>query len=91
MLSSQTKPICTFSDAFPYKCIAVLRYLYTVKKSFSIFPSPAGMPLTKLSLGGNYDVIYKLLLPRESLVSDIPAGDENIEKFFYSINMTGIL
>jgi hypothetical protein len=27
------------------------------KKSFSIFPSPAGMSLTKLSLGGNNDVI----------------------------------
>jgi len=27
-------------------------------KSFSIFPSPAGMSLTKLSLGGSNDVIY---------------------------------
>jgi hypothetical protein len=43
------------------------------------------MSLTKLSLGGNYDVIYKLFLPRESLVSDIPAGYGNIEKlYFYS-------
>ncbi len=40
------------------------------------------MSLTKLSLGGNYDVIYRLFLPRESLVSDIPAGDGNIEKLF---------
>jgi hypothetical protein len=40
------------------------------KKSFSIF------------LGGNYDVIYKLFLPRESLVSDVPAGDGNIEQLF---------
>jgi hypothetical protein len=38
------------------------------KKMFSIFPSPAGMSLTKLSLGGNNDVIYKLFPPRESLV-----------------------
>ncbi len=52
------------------------------KKSFSIFPAPAGMSLTKLSLGGNYDVIYKLFLPRESLLSDIPAEDGNIEKLF---------
>jgi hypothetical protein len=52
------------------------------KKSFSIFSSPAGMSLTILSLGGNYDVIYKLFLPRESLVSDIPARDGNIEKLF---------
>jgi hypothetical protein len=55
------------------------------KKSFSIFPSPAGMSLTKLSLGWYYDVKYKLFLPRESLVSDIPAGDVNIEKLFYSV------
>jgi hypothetical protein len=40
------------------------------------------MSLTKLSLGGNYDVIYKLFLPRERLVSDIPARDGNIEKPF---------
>jgi hypothetical protein len=40
------------------------------------------MSLTKLSLGGNNDVIYKLFPPRESLVSDIPAGDGNIEKHF---------
>jgi hypothetical protein len=40
------------------------------------------MSLTKLSLGRNYDVIYKLFLPRESLVSDIPAGDGNIDKLF---------
>ncbi len=52
------------------------------KKKFSIFMSPAGTTLTKLSLGGNYDVIYKLFLPRESLVSDIPAGDGNIKKLF---------
>ncbi len=56
--------------------------VYTVNK-LSIFPSPAGMSLTKLSLGGNNDVIYKLFRPRESLVSDIPAGDGNIEKFFF--------
>jgi hypothetical protein len=55
------------------------------KKSFSIFPSLAGMSLIKLSLGGYYDVTYKLFLPRESLVSDIPAGDGNIEKLFYCV------
>jgi hypothetical protein len=38
------------------------------------------MSLTKLSLGGNDDVIYKLFLSRESMVSDIPAGDGNIKK-----------
>ncbi len=52
------------------------------KKSVLIFPSPAGMSLSKLSLGGNNDVIYKLFPLRESLVSDIPAGGGNIEKLF---------
>ncbi len=55
---------------------------HTVKKNFSIFPSSAGMSLTKLSMGGNNNVIKKLFPPRESLVSDIPAGDRNIESFF---------
>jgi len=40
------------------------------------------MSLTTLSLGRNNDVIYKLFLARESLVSDIPAGDRNIAKLF---------
>jgi hypothetical protein len=55
------------------------------KKYFSIFPSPAGMSLTKLSLGGNNDVINKLFPPKESLVSDIPSGEGNIEKLFYGV------
>jgi hypothetical protein len=40
------------------------------------------MSLTKLFLGGNNDVIYKLFPPRESLVSDIPAGEGKIVKLF---------
>ncbi len=43
------------------------------------------MSLNKLSLSENYDVIYKLFLPRESLVCDIPAGDGNIKKLFYGV------
>jgi hypothetical protein len=43
------------------------------------------MSLTKLSLGRNNDVIYKLFLPRESLVSGILAGDGNIEKLFSGV------
>ncbi len=50
------------------------------KKSFSIFPS--GMSLTRLSLGGNNLYMTALFPPRESLVSDIPARDGNIEKLF---------
>jgi hypothetical protein len=60
------------------------RYLHR-KKSFSIFPSSVGILLTKLYLGGNYDGIHKLFLPRESLVSDILAGDGNIENLFYGV------
>ncbi len=56
-----------------------------LKKRLAIFPSPAGMSLTKLSLAGN----IKLFPARESLVSDIPAGGrENRLPFFtvyYSI------
>ncbi len=44
--------------------------------------SLVGMSLT---LGRNNDVVYKLFLPRESLVSDIPVGDKNIEKLFYGV------
>jgi hypothetical protein len=65
---------------------------YSINFSFHkiklIFPSPAGMSLTKLSLGGNNDGIYKLFPPRERLVSDIPAGDGNIEKLFYGVLYT---
>jgi hypothetical protein len=42
------------------------------KKKLTIFPSPAGMSLTKLSLAGT----------RECLVSDIPAGDGKITNLF---------
>ncbi len=60
--------------------------LYTVKKRLAIFPSPAGMSLTKLSLAG----IIKLFLSRESLVSDIPAGDGKIAYLFYSVSRSQI-
>jgi hypothetical protein len=59
--------------------------LYTLKKRLSIFPSPAGMSLTKLSLAGN-KLIFKPIA-RESLVSDIPAGDGKIEDLFYSVEL----
>jgi hypothetical protein len=40
------------------------------------------MSFTKLSLGGNNDVMYKLFQPMESLASDIPSRDGNIDKLF---------
>jgi hypothetical protein len=48
-----------------------------------MFPSTAGMSLTKHAMGGNNNVIYKLFPPRYSLVSDILARDGNIEKLFF--------
>jgi len=59
-----------------------LKHVIHCKKSFSIFPSPAGMSLTKLSLGGNNLYMTSLFPPRKSLVIDIPAGDGNIKKLF---------
>ncbi len=43
------------------------------KKKVREFPVPSRDVTTKLSLGGNNDVITELFLPRGSLVSDIPA------------------
>ena len=48
----------------------------TVKKDSQVSrPQPGCHYTTKLSLGGNNDVITELFLPRGSLVSDIPAGN----------------
>ncbi len=52
------------------------------KKRLAIFPSQAGMSLTKLFLAWK---IIKLFPGRESLVSDIPAGDGKIDNLFYSV------
>jgi hypothetical protein len=45
-------------------------------------PVPSRDVTTKLSLGGNNDVINELFLPRGSLVSDIPAGDVKLVNLF---------
>jgi hypothetical protein len=52
------------------------------KKWVVIFPLPAGMTLTKLSLAGNNQNIFTA---RENLVSDIPPGDGKIATLFYSV------
>ncbi len=52
------------------------------KKKVREFPVPSRDVTTKLSLGGNNDVITELFLPRGSLVSDIPAGDGKLVIFF---------
>jgi hypothetical protein len=59
--------------------------IYTIKKFFDI-PVPSQDVTYQTLPGGNNDVIYKSFPPRESLVSDIPAGDGNIKKLFYSVS-----
>jgi hypothetical protein len=48
------------------------------KKKVREFPVPIRDVNTKLSLGGNNDVITELFLPRGSLVCDISAGDGKV-------------
>jgi hypothetical protein len=55
------------------------------EKKVREFPVPSRDVTTKLSLGGNNDVITKLFLPRGSLVSDIPAGDGKLVNLFYGV------
>jgi len=50
------------------------------KKRLAIFPSPAGMSLTTLSLAGNHLYMTSLFPPRERLVSDILVGDGKLAK-----------
>ena len=57
----------------------VPRYQYTVK-NVRKFPIPSRDVTTKLSLGGNNDVITELFLG--SFVSDIPAGDGKLVNLF---------
>jgi hypothetical protein len=46
-----------------------------------VFPSPAGMSLTKLSLAGN-----NLIIPSQGeFVSDIPVEDGKKDNLFYSV------
>jgi hypothetical protein len=52
------------------------------KKKVRKFPVPSWDVTTKLSLGGNNDVITELFLPRGSLVSDIPGGDGKLMNLF---------
>jgi hypothetical protein len=53
------------------------------KKKVREFPVPSRDVTTKLSLGGNNDLITELFLPRGSLVSDIPAGDGKLVNLFF--------
>jgi hypothetical protein len=59
-----------------------LRVYLHCKKKVREYPVPSRDDTTKLSLGGNNDVITELFLPRGSLVSDIPAGDGKLVNLF---------
>jgi hypothetical protein len=63
-----------------------MRMLHS-KKKVREFPVPSWDVTTKLSLGGNNDVITELFLPRESLVSDNPAGDGKLGNLFYGVDL----
>jgi hypothetical protein len=55
------------------------------KKKVREFPVPRRDVTSKLSLGGNNDIITELFLPRGSFVSDIPAGDGKLVNLFYGV------
>jgi hypothetical protein len=59
-----------------------LRNRLHCKKRVREFPVRSWDVTTKLSLGGNNDVITELFLSRRSLVSDIPAGDGKLVNLF---------
>ncbi len=54
------------------------------KKKVREFPVPSQDVTTKLSLGGNNDVITELFLPRGSLVNN--AGDGKLENLFFGVS-----
>jgi hypothetical protein len=58
-----------------------IRYAHC-KKKVREFPVPSRDVTTKLSLGGNNDVITELFLPKGSSVSDIPGGDGKLVNLF---------
>jgi hypothetical protein len=61
------------------------------KKKVREFPVPSRNVTTKLSLGGNNDVITELFLPRGSFVSDIPAGDGKLVNLFLRCRLWSLM
>jgi hypothetical protein len=57
-------------------------FLHTIhgKKRLVVFPSPAVMSLTKLSLAGNYQII-----PGQGEFGDIRLGTKKTANIFYSV------
>ncbi len=69
-------------NGFRVNCVLFCGDRLHRKKKVREFPVPSRDVTTKLSLGGNTDVITELFLPRGSLVSDIPAGDGKLVNLF---------
>jgi hypothetical protein len=65
-----------------WKCGSPLILQYFTLRTV-LYTVPSRDVTTKLSLGGNNDVITELFLPRGSLVSDIPAGDGKLVNLVY--------
>ncbi len=60
---------------------AVAKFIHR-KKKVREFPVPSRDVTTKLSLGGNNDVVTELFLPRGILFSDIPVEDGKLVNLF---------
>ena len=71
-LFSKKTVYCQRNTVLTVKKVKRVKERLHCKKRLATFPSPAGMSLTKLCLGGSI-----LIIPArgESLVSGIPAGD----------------
>jgi hypothetical protein len=87
MLAKSKKIATGFCEKWHgYKAVTLgYNYLYC-KKMLQIFPSPAGMSLTKLSLGNNL-----IFHDRESGVSDILAREGKIANLFLQCTEANIL
>ncbi len=55
--------------AYVLSIVAFFCYIYTVKKKVREVPVPSQVVTTKLSLGGNYDVITELFLNKALFMS----------------------
>jgi hypothetical protein len=90
--SHRISQICIEKFRIISRNLGHFRMLYETKqKTFEIYEissirNVVNTLLTTLSLGGKYDIMYKLFLPCGSLVSDIPAGDGNIEMLFFMVH-----
>jgi hypothetical protein len=75
--------------AFEARKKPLLSFTVHCKKRLSVFTSPDGKSLTKLSQAGNNSIPGQPA--RESLVSDNPAGDGNITiNFFYNVGLLSL-